>query len=126
MRKQGVNYMIIFEDKNIHQNSLYPDTDWTGKAKWIIPDTNKELCSKVMGYCPHFDVVTDEDNNVVDVIKTGTPLSEIISQKLFVLSTMCEQAIVKGIEYQGKQYSLQVNDQLNMEALKNSILYKIF
>lgn len=113
--------MIIFEDKNIHQNSLYPDTDWTGEAKWIIPDSNTELCTKVMEYCPHFDVITDDDGNVIDVIKLETPLSETISNRLYMLSMQCEQVITNGIEYQGKRYSLKINDQLNMEALKNSI-----
>lgn len=113
--------MIIFEDKNIHQNSLYPDTDWTGEAKWVIPDTDVELCTKVMEYCPYFDVVTDSDNKVIDIIKLETPLSEVISNQLYILSMKCETAITQGIDYNDKHYSLKISDQLNLETLKNSI-----
>ena len=113
--------MIIFEDKNIHQNSLYPDTDWTGKAKWTIPDTNVKLCTKVMKYCPYFDVITDDENNVIDIIGTGPDISIVISNKLYELSNICEKNIIDGFDYQDKHYSLKINDQLNLEALRASI-----
>ena len=113
--------MIIFEDKNIHQNSLYPDTDWTGEAKWVIPDSNTQLCTKALEYCPNFDVITDDENNVINIVKTAPDLSAVISTKLYELSNSCEQTIIGGFDYHSNHYSLKINDQLNIEALKSSI-----
>ena len=114
--------MIIFADKNLHQNSLYPDSDWTGEAKWIIPDSNTELCQKAFEYCPYFDVIEDEEGKVVDIIPSEKPISLSKSQKLEEISMLCTSAIVKGIEYNGKAYAMTINDQINIETLKNSII----
>lgn len=113
--------MVIFEDKNLHQNSLYPDTDWTGKAKWVIPDDNTELCYKVMKYCPYFNVIEDEKGNVIDIISTEKSTNLIKSQKLTELSEVCNSIIVSGIDVSGRHYSLSTNDQMNLEGLKNNI-----
>lgn len=109
--------MIIFEDKNIHQNSLYPDTDWTGEAKWVIPDTNTELCRKVFEYCPNFEVVVDEENNVVDVVKTEVPIENVRQKKITELSYECENTITNGFDLNGCHYSLRISDQMNLNRL---------
>lgn len=113
--------MIIFADKNLYQNSLYPDTDWTGTAKWIIPDSNTELCQKAFEYCPYFDVIEDEEGKVVDIISIEKPISLFINQKLSELSNACNTVITSGIDVDDKHYSLTINDQMNLEGLKNNI-----
>lgn len=113
--------MIIFVDKNLHQNSLYPDSDWTGNAKWIIPDSNTELCQKAFEYCPYFDIIEDEEGEVVDIIQTETPLDILKSQKISEMSLICESNIISGITYNGKHYSLTITDQLNLNRINASI-----
>ena len=113
--------MIIFEDKNMHQNSLYPDSDWTGKAKWVIPDENTELCAKVFEYCPYFEVIEDEEGNITDIIKASEPIEVLKSNKITEMSAVCQSAITDGFDYEGKHYSLSLYDQINLERIKNSI-----
>ena len=113
--------MVIFENKNLQQNSQYPDTDWTGKAKWVIPDSDTELCTKVFEYCPYFDVVTDEEGKVIDITPTEKPVAIIVSQKLSEISAICNTIITSGVDILGKHYSLTLNDQMNLESLKNSV-----
>lgn len=109
--------MIIFEDKNIHQNSLHPDTDWTEKAKWVISDSNTELCRKAFEYCPNFEVVVDENNNVIDIVKTETPIEQIRARKISEFSVECEQVITQGFDLNEQHYSLTLNDQANLNRL---------
>ena len=75
--------MIIFEDKGFQTNSLFPNEDWTGKAKYVVDD-NSELARKIIQLYPNYDFVV-ENGILVDVIEvecaeteeTEQPVSEI-------------------------------------------------
>lgn len=68
--------MIIYTSydlKLIETCNIYPNTDWTGKAEFIIDETNpnnQELINKIKEYAPYFDYVLDDNCNLIDVIKT--------------------------------------------------------
>ena len=49
-------------------------------------------------------------------------LTETVSAKLKELSSECGNRIIKGIEINGKQYSMDITDQLNMAALRLEIM----
>ena len=69
--------MIIYSDnelKLIETCSIYPNSDWTGKAEYVIDESNPDnqvLIKKIIEYTPYFDYVLDDDGNLIDVIKTG-------------------------------------------------------
>ena len=72
--------MIIFKDLHYQTRSDMPDTDWTGEAKYIVPD-GSELANKILS-CPNgFTVVEDSTGNLIDVVPNevtppAPPLSE--------------------------------------------------
>lgn len=58
--------MIIFENKSYQTRSDKPDSDWTGNARYIIPD-GSELALKVQELYPYYDFVQDNDGSLIDV-----------------------------------------------------------
>jgi hypothetical protein len=75
------NDLIVFETC-----SIFPNSDWTGKADYIVDETNPDnqvLISKIYEYAPYFDYVLDDNGRLVDVVKTQdkpvypSPQSEI-------------------------------------------------
>ena len=70
-----VNNLKIYETR-----SDKPNADWTGKAEFVIDETNpdnKELLSKIKQLAPCFDYVTDEEGNLIDVVENDVVLPEI-------------------------------------------------
>lgn len=65
--------MIVYKNKQFTQIGLYPDTDWTGNADWVIPD-DSELAEKIKRLFPNFDFVFDDDGNISDVVETEPEL----------------------------------------------------
>ena len=65
--------MIVYKNKQFTQIGLYPDTDWTGNADWVIPDES-ELADKIIALYPNFDFVLDDNGNIVDVTETEPAL----------------------------------------------------
>ena len=60
--------MIVYKNKQFTQIGLYPDTDWTGNADWVIPD-DSELADKIIDLYPNFDFVLDSNGKLVDVVE---------------------------------------------------------
>lgn len=67
--------MIVYENKGFMTNSLYPDTDWTGNAKYVVPD-DSELAEKIKAAYPYYDFVEDVEGNLVDIVETERPEPE--------------------------------------------------
>lgn len=67
--------MIVFENKGFQTHSLFSDSDWTGKAKFVLPD-NSELAAKVANYYPYYDFVLSDDGELIDVVETSKPEPE--------------------------------------------------
>ena len=74
--------MIVYKDgifKCFETRSDKPNEDWTGTADFVIDETNPEnteLLSKIMQLAPCFDYVTDEDGNLIDVVKNDVVIPE--------------------------------------------------
>lgn len=69
--------MIIYSANGLkayETRSDKPASDWTGKAEYILDETdekNAELIEKVRRYAPYFEVIADSSGKVTDVIKTA-------------------------------------------------------
>lgn len=58
--------MLLYNDKSFLTNSERPDDDWLGDADFVVPD-GSELAEKIRFLYPHFDFVTDEHGQLIDV-----------------------------------------------------------
>ena len=74
--------MILYSTNNLkiyETRSDKPNEDWTGKAEFVIDETNSEnddLIKKIKEYTPYFDYVKNIAGELVDVIKTGEMVYE--------------------------------------------------
>lgn len=64
--------MIVFENKGFWTHSLFPDSDWTGKAKYVVAD-GTELANKIITLYPYYEFVTDPAGKLIDVTATEKP-----------------------------------------------------
>lgn len=65
--------MIIFKDKSFLKCSEFPNTDWSGRADWVLDDNDEndaEIEEKIISMYPNFDFITDNNGNLVDVVET--------------------------------------------------------
>ena len=68
--------MIIYTSNNLRLYetcSLYPNSDWTGNAEYIIDELNPDnqnLIDKIKEYAPYFDYILDDNGKLIDVVKT--------------------------------------------------------
>ena len=87
--------MIVYKNKQFTQIGLYPDTDWTGNADWVIPD-DSEIAEKIKTLYPNFDFVFDDDGNIADVTATESAekLPEItLEQRVTATENAVEELI---------------------------------
>ena len=86
--------MIIYtlNDLKIYETrSDKPKEDWTGKAEYVIDETDpavSDIISKVREYAPYFNFTFDSDRKITDVIKTGEHVIEIPKTQV---EALCEQ-----------------------------------
>ena len=107
--------MVLYKNKNYITRSDAPDTDFMGDADFVVAD-DSDLAQKIIRLYPNFDIVTDDEGGIADVIETKEPLERIISQKKSELSAECEKTIVAGVDVGDAHYSLTIEDQANILA----------
>ena len=69
-----VNELKIYETR-----SDKPNADWTGKADFVVDESNpanNALLLKIKELAPCFDYVTDAEGNLIDVVKNDVVLPE--------------------------------------------------
>lgn len=124
--------MVVFKNKQFVKCEEFPDTDWIGNSDWVLDDNDErdaELEAKIISLYPNFEFVFDDDGNISDVVETGEPIENVISQKKSELSEACEAAIIAGVDVGDAHYSLTIEDQANILALTplaqagNSVFY---
>ena len=108
--------LILYKNKCFITNSDHPYEDWVGNADFVIPD-DSDIAKKIKGIYPNFELVLDDDGNLVDVTEISEPIENIISQKKSELSAKCEKTIVAGVDVGDAHYSLTIEDQANILAL---------
>lgn len=107
--------LILYKNKCFITNSDHPYEDWVGNADFVIPD-DSDIAKKIKGIYPNFELVLDDDGNLVDVTEISEPIENIISQKKSELSAECEKTIVAGVDVGDAHYSLTIEDQANILA----------
>ena len=106
--------MVIYKDNRWITNSEYPDSDFQGDADYVVPD-NSELAYKMQLYYPHIKLITDEDDNLID-IQEYYLIEELKENKKQEINNACSATIKAGIDYNDEHYDLTDEDQINMLA----------
>ena len=109
--------MILYSDKHFITNSDHPNDDWIGDADWVLDDNIQQLLTqKIISLYPNFEIVTDDEGNVTDVVEIPISADSIIPVKKEELSKACEAAIISGVDVGDKHYSMTIEDQANILA----------
>ena len=106
--------MVIYKDLRWVSNSDYPDTDFQGDADYVVSD-GSELAFKMKMYYPHVKLVTDENENLIDIIEYYS-IEELKANKKQEINQACSSLIYSGYDYNGEHYDLSDEDQINMLA----------
>ena len=106
--------MIIYKDLRWVSNSDYPNTDFQGDADYVVSD-GSELAFKMKMYYPHAKLVTDENENLIDIIEYYS-IEELKENKKQEINQSCSSLIYSGYDYNGEHYDLSDEDQINMLA----------
>lgn len=75
--------MIVRKDKTFLKCSDYPNTDWIGDADWILNDNDPKdagLEELIIAFYPNFDIVTDDDGKISDIVATEPVAKEVIPE----------------------------------------------
>lgn len=108
--------MVIYSKNRLLYltDSEYPDTDFQGDADYVIPD-DSELAFKMQMYYPHVKLVTDENENLIDIIQYYS-IEELKENKKQEINQACSSLIHSGYDYNGEHYDLSDEDQINILA----------
>lgn len=106
--------MVIYKDLRWVSNSDYPDTDFQGDADYVVPDSS-ELAFKLQMYYPHAKLVTDENENLIDIIEYYS-IEELKENKKQEINQACSSMIYSGYDYNGEHFDLSDEDQINILA----------
>lgn len=106
--------MVIYKDLRWVSNSDYPDTDFQGDADYVVPDSS-ELALKLQMYYPHAKLITDENENLIDIIEYYS-IEELKENKKQEINQACSSMIYSGYDYNGEHYDLSDEDQINILA----------
>ena len=83
--------MIINKlNKSFQTRSDKPNSNWLNKDWVVIPD-NSELANKIMQLFPRFDLVLDENDNVVDVVEIPKTEEELNQERVEEIKTELQE-----------------------------------
>lgn len=71
--------MIIKNDKGFQTNSIYPNSDWTGEADYVVED-GTELAEKIIRLYPNYDFVL-KNGEIVDVVEIPPVIVELTEEE---------------------------------------------
>ena len=105
--------MIIFKDKSFLKCSEFPNTDWSGRADWVLDDEKDiELEEKIMRLYPNYKQILDDDDNLIDVEEdyslSPERRNELINDKILESKNTLEQWLINNpMQFtDGKFYSV--------------------
>ncbi len=83
--------MIINKlNKSFQTRSDMPNTNWLGNDWYVVPD-NSALANKIMQLFPRFDLVLDENDNVVDVVEVQKTDEELNQERIAEIEKELEE-----------------------------------
>ena len=114
----------------------HPDTDWLGDADYVVPD-DSDLANKITTLYPNYELVIDNNDNLIDVKETpisDEELNEYKKSRIIYSKTALSEWLLKNpLLYKGDYYSVTEEKQsllnsslANYErAIENNIDYSL-
>lgn len=128
--------MIIYKNKTYIVDMEHPDTDWLGDADYVVPD-DSDLANKITTLYPNYELVIDNNDNLIDVKETpisDEELNEYKKSRIMYSKTALSEWLLKNpLLYKGDYYSVTEEKQsllnsslANYErAIENNIDYSL-
>ena len=89
--------MIINKlNKAFQTRSDMPNHNWLGKEWHVVPD-GSELANKIMKLFPRFDLVLDENDNIVDVVEAPKTEEEVNQERVAEIDKELAEIDNKGL-----------------------------
>lgn len=98
-------------DKGYEQQSHRPNVCW--KEGWILVDETteegKQLAQKIMDHYPYYELVLDNDGNLIDIVPTERPKPEIVVEEIDEEKIAMAEAIIQHeMEIQALKKELEI------------------
>lgn len=82
--------IVNIKDKSFQTRSDKPNENWLDKDWVTIPD-NSELANKIIQLFPRYDLVLDEEDNVVDVVEVAKTEEELNQERVAEIEKELEE-----------------------------------
>lgn len=119
--------IVNINDKSFQTRSDMSNSNWLNKDWVVVPD-NSELANKIMQLFPRFDLVFDENNNVIDVVEVPKTDEELNQEKVAEIKEELEEldkiinratedlyALTEATPYQTVQEIINKKNELRQE-----------
>lgn len=73
--------IVNINDKSFQTRSDKPNSNWLDENWVVIPD-NSHLAQKVENFFPRFDLIFDDDKNVIDVVEISKTEEELTQERI--------------------------------------------
>lgn len=84
-------------NKGFQTRSDMPNTNWENDEEWYLVPDNSELANKIMQLFPRYDLVLDEEGNVVDVVEVAKTDEELNQEKVAEIDKELENIDNQGL-----------------------------
>jgi len=101
-------------DKTFLTRDDMPNYNWIGD-EWYCVDDNSEIAQKVIKFCPRFDFIVDENDNLIDVEEIPKTEVEIKQERLNEIQEELED-LDKTVDRQWEDYYID-NDKTPVERI---------
>lgn len=88
--------------KSYQTRSDKPNSNWLNEEWYVVPD-NSQLASKIIALYPRFDFVTDENDNLVDVVEVPKTDEETKQERITEIKEELE-VLDKTVDRQWEDY----------------------
>ena len=99
--------MIINKlNKSFQTRSDASNFNWLKSDEWVVVPDNSELANKIMQLFPRFELVLDENDNVVDVVEVPKTEEELNQERIEEIKSELED-FDKIVDRQWEDYYIR-------------------
>lgn len=73
------------KNKTYQMRSDAPNYNWLKSDDWCVVADDSELANKIIRLFPRFNLIVDENNNVVDVVELAKTQEELIQEHMYAI-----------------------------------------
>lgn len=107
--------MIIYKDKSVQINGIFPDSKYDDTADYWVED-DSEIAKFILESKGKFDILEYDETGKILKVTERYPIDDMKEDKKQEINNDCSSVIYSGYEYNGEHYDLNDEDQINMLA----------